>query len=135
MPTLVATFVYLGFIVWLFRRDFRERPNVTAALWLPFFWIFISGSRFVSQWLAIFGMNVGGVTVEEGSPLDAVIFLVLIAGGCHVLHQRRVSLSEFMRNNRWVTIYLVYCLLAILWSDFPLLGRVKKFELTTIRTW
>src|SRR5262249_38174365 len=28
--------------------------------------------------------------------------------------------SEILRNNRWLVIFLVYCFLAILWSDFPL---------------
>jgi O-antigen ligase len=129
MPTLVVTFVYLGFVAWLFRRDFRERPNITAALWLPFFWIFISGSRFVSQWLAIFGLNWGGTSVEEGSPVDALVFFILIASGVRVLYQRRVSLAEFVRHNRWVTIYLVYCLLAVLWSDFPFVAFKRWFKL------
>lgn len=118
MPEPLAILVYLTGVAWLFRRDFRERPNVTGALWLPFFWIFISGSRFTSQWLAVFGLNVGGVSVEEGSPVDAAVFFVLIVGGVYVLHRRRVSAAEFVRQNRWVSIYLCYCLLACLWSDF-----------------
>ncbi len=119
LPTSLALLIYLGFVVWLFRRDFREKPNVTGALWLPYLWVFISGSRFVSEWLAIFGLRVGGVSVEEGSPVDAVFFFGLIAGGLYVLHRRRVSLALFLRNNPWVAIYLAYCFLAVLWSDYP----------------
>ena len=126
MPSIVATVICLAGIAWLFRRDFREKPNVTAALWLPFFWIFFSGTRFFSQWLGLFGLNVGGASVAEGSPVDAVIFLGLIATGLYVLNQRRVSLAEFMRNNQWVTIYLIYCLLAVLWSDYPFVS-VKRW--------
>lgn len=122
LPPYLASLIYLGFMAWLFRRDVREKPNVTGALWLPFFWVFISGSRFVSEWLAIFGLNLGGTSVEEGSPLDAVFFFGLIFGGLYVLNQRRVSLAEFVRNNQWVTIYLLYCFLAILWSDYPLVA-------------
>ena len=81
LPPIIATLLTLTFIVYLFRRDFNQEPNVTGALWIPFFWVVISGSRFVSQWLHIFGFNVGGSSVEEGSPLDALIFLAMIAGG------------------------------------------------------
>src|SRR5579859_5278547 len=94
----LALLIYVGFVVWLLRRDFREKPNVTGALWIPFFWVFISGSRFVSEWLDIFGLHWGGTSVEEGSPLDALFFFGMIGAGIYVLHQRRVNLAEFMQN-------------------------------------
>ena len=129
MPSKLALIIYLGFVVWLFRRDFREKPNVTGALWLPFFWVAISGSRFVSQWLGMFGINLGGTSVEEGSPIDAVFFFGVIGGGLYVLYQRRVSLAEVMRNNQWVSIYLLYCLVAVVWSDFPLVAIKRWIKL------
>jgi len=30
-----------------------------------------------------------------------------------------VNLLEFARSNHWITIFLLYCLVAIIWSDFP----------------
>jgi O-antigen ligase len=129
MPRQLALLIYLSGVVWLFRRDFREKPNITGALWLPFFWVVISGSRFVSQWLAIFGLNLGGTSVEEGSPLDAFIFFVLILSGLYVLNQRRLNLSEFIQNNRLVTIYLAYCFLAIMWSDYPFVSFKRWIKL------
>src|SRR5579863_7105506 len=119
MPSSIALLLTLAFIAWLFGRDFREKPNVTAALWLPFFWIVIGpGSRFLSQWLSIFGFQVGGVTVEDGSPIDAAFYFFLIVAGMGVLLKRRVLLGQFIRNNRLLSFFLAYCLLSILWSDF-----------------
>jgi O-antigen ligase len=129
MPPNLAAVIYLSFVVWLFRRDFREKANVTSALWLPFFWTFISGGRFISQWLDIFGLNLGGVSVEEGSPVDAIIFFFLIVAGMRVLYQRGVTTGEFARYNRWITIYLCYCLLAIVWSDFPFVAFKRWIKL------
>jgi exopolysaccharide production protein ExoQ len=129
IPPIVATLVYLTGIAWLFRRDFREKPNVTAALWLPFIWVFLSGTRYFSQWLNLFGLHVGGVSVEEGSPMDALLFFVLVALGLYVLHQRRVSLTEFVRNNQWVVVYLAYCLLAVAWSDHPFVSLKRWVKL------
>jgi exopolysaccharide production protein ExoQ len=122
MPSILAAFVYLGIVVWLFRRDIREQRGVTSALWIPLLWLIIIGSRFVSQWLDMVGLHLGAANVEEGSPLDACIFGLLILSGFYVLNRRRVRLSEVVRNNRWLTVFMVYCFLAILWSDFPLVA-------------
>jgi exopolysaccharide production protein ExoQ len=120
MPPQVATLLTLGFIAYLFRRDIRERPDVTGALWLPVIWLLIGCSRGLSSWLNIFGLPVsGGVSVEEGSPLDAWFFFSLIAAGLYVLNKRQVRLSEIVRNNQWLTIFLLYCLVSTIWSDFP----------------
>jgi exopolysaccharide production protein ExoQ len=106
-------------IFFLFWRDSREKSDVSSAIWIPILWFSISGSRFVSQWLDIVGVHVGGASMEDGSPIDAIIFFGMILAGLYVLKQRSVNLSEFARNNRWLTFFLLYCLVAILWSDFP----------------
>jgi len=130
MSSSLALFLTIAFIAVLFTRDFRERPNVTGALWLPFFWVVIGpGTRFLSQWMDILGFHVGGITVEDGSPLDATFYSVLIAAGIYVLYKRRVNLPEFFRNNRWITLYLAYCLLAVLWSDFPFVSFKRWIKL------
>ena len=119
MSPAVALFVTIGFIVYLFRRDFQEKPNVTAALWLPLIWTFIICSRYLSGWLAVFGVHVGVIQLEEGSPVDATFFFVLIASGFYVLSKRHVSLTSVLSNNRWLAIFFLYCFLSITWSDFP----------------
>ena len=119
LPPSVALLLTIGFIVFLFRRDIRERPNVTAALWIPLIWFLIICSRQVSEWLTIFGLHIGAITLEEGSPLDRCVYFGLIAAGIYVLSKRQVRLSEIIRRNQWLTIFFIYCFLAIFWSDFP----------------
>jgi exopolysaccharide production protein ExoQ len=121
-PT-IALFLTIAFVVFLFRRDIRERPNVTGALWLPLVWMLLVFSRPVSEWLAIFGLpGFGASTLEEGSPLDACVYLGLVVAGLCVLQRRQASFSEIVRNNQWLTIFLLYCLVSIVWSDFPLVA-------------
>ena len=130
MTTQLATALVLGIIGWLFWHDFRERSRVTNALWLPFLWAFISGTRFPTEWMQMFfGTVVGGTSTDEGSPVDAVFFFVIILLGLAVLAQRRVNLSVFIRHNPWVVLYLLYCLLSVLWSDIPLVAFKRWIKL------
>lgn len=130
MSSTIALILTLAFIATLFWRDAREKPDVSSALWLPFFWVIVgSGSRFLSQWLDIFGIHTGGISVEDGSPIDAAFYLFLIVCGIHVLRKRRVRFLHFFRKNHWVTIYFAYCLLAILWSDFPYVAAKRWIKL------
>jgi exopolysaccharide production protein ExoQ len=120
LPPPIGFFGGVIFACLLFRRDIRQRPpNVTHAIWLPIIWITLIGSRSVSQWLDILNFPISLGSAEEGNPLDALIYFILIATGVYILDKRRVSLSEFVQNNGWIVAFLLYCFIAILWSDFP----------------
>lgn len=119
----------ITFMVLMFRRDFRQKPNVTGALWIPLIWLFIIFTRFVTTWLDMFGIHVGGSSVEEGSPVDAIVSLVLIIAGWRVLWLRRVRLGEIMRHNQWLTIFFIWCFLSIFWSDFPFVAFKRWFKI------
>ncbi len=119
MPPTLALFLTIAFTAFLFRRDFRESRNVTGALWIPLLWVLLIGSRPVSQWLNIFGLTAISSTTDEGTPIDAAIYFTLIVSGCYILNRRRLNFTEVFRNNGWLIAFLLYCFLAILWSDVP----------------
>jgi O-antigen ligase len=82
--------------------------------------MFLVATRPVSKWLVVFGIHgFGATSVEEGSSLDALVFLSLIVAGIFVLRQRGVRLTEVVQNNPWLAIFIFYCFLAVFWSDFP----------------
>ena len=119
----IASCLIVALIVWLYRRDNREKPDITGALWLPLIWLVLGCSRSVSAWLNIFGLPVsGGASVEDGSPLDAWVYFALIIAGFCVLAKRQVRLSEVISNNGWLIAFLLYCLISIAWSDFPFIA-------------
>ena len=132
LPPTVALLLTVAFVVFLFRRDFRQRPNVTGALWLPLLWMLISGSRSVTQWLNILHFPIGLGSAEEGNPLDAFIYFALIAAGIYVLNQRQVGLGEIFRNNGWLVAFLVYCFIAIIWSDFPFVAFKRWIKILSL---
>jgi O-antigen ligase len=123
LPPSLALLLTLALIAWLFRRDIREKPDVSGALWLPLLWLVLGCSRSVTQWLNIFGLPVSGAaSVEEGSPLDACFYFALIIAGSCVLIKRQVRLSEIISNNGWLMFFLLYCFISIAWSDFPFIA-------------
>lgn len=125
MPPPLALLLTTGFIATLLWRERRTNPHLSPALWIPIVWFFIVGSKFVSQWLSLFGLPLGDPAQVDGSPVDAVCFFLLIVAGAAVLIHRRVELSRFVRNNKWLTLFLAYSFLAILWSDFPLVASKR----------
>src|SRR5437763_1774906 len=121
MPPILASFLTIGFMSWLFWRDFRERPNVTSGLWIPIIWMFIITTRPVSKWLGIFGVpGFGGATLEEGNLLDVLVCLGLMAAGASVLAKRQINLSKVIRDNGWLVAFILFCFISISWSDYPL---------------
>jgi exopolysaccharide production protein ExoQ len=117
MPPNLALCLTIAFAVFLFRRDFRETRNVTAALWIPLVWLLLIGSRPLSNWLSIFGVPMGPSSTEEGTPIDAFVYLILIALAVYVLNRRQINLAEVFRDNGWLIAFLLYCFVAIFWSD------------------
>jgi exopolysaccharide production protein ExoQ len=127
LPPIVALWLTFAFIFYLFRRESREKTNVSKALWIPLIWLLITGSRPVSQWLTL--GSVGSGSLEDGSPLDAAVFFTLIVAGYSVLRRRGVNLSTFARNNPWLMAFLIYSLLSIIWSDFPLVALKRWIKI------
>jgi len=129
LPPRLALFLTLAFIVFLFRRDIREKPNVSGALWLPLLWLVLGCSRSFTVWLHIFGLPVsGGASNEEGSPVDACFIYAMATAGLFVLIKRQVSLSEVLRRNGWLVAFIAYCFISVVWSDYPFIAfkRVTK---------
>jgi exopolysaccharide production protein ExoQ len=121
MPSELFLVLTLAFILFLFRRESRYRRKVSAALWIPLIWFLIAGSRFVSAWFDLRPASYRAA-IEDGSPIDATVFLCLILSGIYVLKQRHVTIAKFFRSNRWLTLFLLFCLISALWSEFPFIA-------------
>lgn len=120
MPPKIAIIVFAVGICGLFALDRDRKARTSKALWLPVIWIWIVGSRPVSAWLGIHSRT-GDMAAQlaEGSPFDAAIFAVLLAAGIIALISRRSRVRDCLKANSPILIYFAYCLLSLLWSDFP----------------
>jgi exopolysaccharide production protein ExoQ len=122
---LLASIVcYVG-IAGLFYLDRDKSLKTSKALWLPVIWLWITGSRPASEWLARwFGISLGsspqGISQQlDGSPVDAAIFLVLLVASVVVLLGRKRRAIALLKASAPVIIYFIYCLLSVLWAPYP----------------
>lgn len=119
MPPQLAAIICVLFILYLFWMDRKTRDGSSKALWIPLIWMFLAGSRYVSEWLDL-GANIDPLDAYmEGNPLNSAVFAVLIAAGVAVLLQRRLDWGKLLVQNRWIWLYFMYCAISILWSDYP----------------
>lgn len=119
MPPLLALSLWFVLLLALLYFDPARDHKLSAALWVPLIWLVILGSRLPSQWIS---MNVSGTSLramEEGNPLDRVIFLVLILLAIGILISRSFSFSRFVTRNIALICFLSFALLSACWSDFP----------------
>jgi exopolysaccharide production protein ExoQ len=127
MPPPLALALGLLFAAVLIARDVRVTPRVSHAMWIPLLWMTIICSRSVTEW--IYGEAAEAAThLHEGSPVDMVVYLLLILAGSVVLLKRSVSLSAFMRQNVWIGAFFIFGLLSVTWSEFPFVAFKRWYK-------
>jgi exopolysaccharide production protein ExoQ len=116
----------LIFIVWMLVRDYKRRPLVSAAIWLPTLLLMIIGSRPLSVWI---GVGSGAVT-EMGNevasnPIDQVFFLLVLVASWMVASSRRVKWSKLIAANGALMLFYFFFAVSVSWSGDPS-GSAKR---------
>jgi exopolysaccharide production protein ExoQ len=121
MPPGLAVVVFAAGIVMLFRLDRpkTETAGVSRALWIPTIWILIAGSRMVSEWFQAGPQIKSADQYLDGSPVDRFLLTVLMAAGLAALFSRWRRAATVLKANAPVVLFFLYCLLSVLWSDYP----------------
>ena len=131
MSTTLALLIFSIGIAGLFFLDRDNSVRPSKALWLPVIWLWIVGSRPVSEWLGVdstaTNTNILDATLN-GSPMDAAIFAALLAIGVIVLLYRKKKTSAYLAVSAPIILYFLYCLISVTWSPFhePSLKRWTK---------
>ena len=81
--------------------------------------MFLAGSRWVSSWLNVAPTLASANDYAEGSPVDRAVFSGLIVAGIESSREERSIGIGLVVNNKWIILYLVYCLASIAWTDDP----------------
>src|SRR5580700_6134374 len=121
MPPFVASIIFGIGIAGLFYLDRGEKPRVSKALVIPTVWMILNTTHPLSFWLGM-SPNVGGDAAQayvEGNPFDRNVILVLQLAALAVLLGKSAKVGPMLRKNALILVYFSFCLLSILWSDFP----------------
>lgn len=119
----IALTICIAFIIYLFWMDRKNNNVYSASLWIPFIWMFIAGSRSVSQWLnlntPIESESALAEAYAKGNTLDLVIFSLLIFAGIIIVSRRKIDWEMLFKKNKWIWFYFLYCGISIMWTDAP----------------
>lgn len=111
----VAVGVIICTLFWLDRDD----ALISRATWVSFIWLLISCSRPVSSWLTFSAPVSGSDAYIDGSPLDRNILIFLLILGLFALSKRMLQVQTIVKANPQIVIYFIYCLISLLWADYP----------------
>jgi O-antigen ligase len=120
----VILFASLALSWWLIRRDVAQRKGISSAIWIPTIWVAIIGSRPLSMWLG-FG---GGENTLEGSPLDSIVFFILIFTAFVALARRRLNWFAVICENWPIFLFYAFLLMSVLWANSPVISFKRWFK-------
>lgn len=129
MPPSVALAGTCLVIAFLLYRDIKLHPTLSHHLWIPLVWFFVLGSRNVSAWLSLGATQIVDLEAyQEGNALDRNFLLLFIVLSTVVLLRRRLPWGEILRKNRIIFYFMLFCLVSILWSEFPFVAFKRFFK-------
>jgi len=101
----------------MLRLDHKQFPEVSFAFWIPTIWFLVLSSKPLSIWF-----QMGGQTIEEGSPLDRAFLIVAFCFGLIILKKRKFGWANLIKDNIWVFFLLGFMLISCIWADAPFIS-------------
>ena len=125
-PNLVLLLWFVLFVA-LLRFDAKLQPRPSPAIWVPVCWIFIVATRLPSQWLYD-GVGASAQSADDGDALDRSVYLVLMFLALVTLTRRSFEWSKYFASNFFLTMFLVYSLVSVVWSEYPFIAFKRWFR-------
>jgi exopolysaccharide production protein ExoQ len=126
MPPKIAALVWIIGIIGLFKLDRDSTAKTSKALWIPVAWLGMGTSRMLSGWLVAFGfvrgLKASPEELLDGSPIDRYMISALVVVSLIVLIRRGKKVSSLLRSNVPLVLFFLYCVISVIWSDFPLVA-------------
>ena len=123
-PTL-ALIICAATIIWIIWRDIRNHLSISNVIWIPLIWMFILASRSISSWANITAELPELSGIIDGNPIDRNILILFIIIGIVILIKLNVNWIEIIKNNKMIFVFLLYCFISFIWSDYPFVS-VKR---------
>jgi exopolysaccharide production protein ExoQ len=136
MPPSIAAAIYVLGICFLFALNWDRKARTSKALWIAILWLLISGSRSVSQWLAVTGIRGNSPAYNvmeeyyEGDPIDRPVYTAILVMGLAVLVKRSSKSGRFLRENAPILLFFAYCCVSAVWSDYSMIAFKRWLKAT-----
>ena len=128
MPPYLALSIWVVLFLALLYFDPGKEAGTSSTLWLPAIWMFLLATRNPSEWFG-YEPEVGlAQALQEGNPLDRIIFFVLIFLAVVILASRSFQWGTFFARNTALAAFILFALLSVLWSDFPFVAFKRWFR-------
>lgn len=124
----LALCLCVALIVWLFKRDIRERKVSSSTLWIAGIWVAILGSRSVSAWLYAFGIDTGSSDGSSGNTVDFIVQSGLMLAAIRVLMRRGFPWKSFVRCNGVLVLLYLYMALSGTWSEIGMTSTKRAVK-------
>ncbi|BDQ02773.1 O-antigen ligase family protein [Ignavibacterium sp.] len=71
---------------------------------------------------------------EFGStnPVNQIVYTSLFLSSLIIVIMKREAVFEFVRKERYLTIFILYCVLSAIWADYPAISFRRSFQLFTV---
>lgn len=129
MSPWVASAAFAAGILGLFLLNRDPTVRTSKALWIPFAWFLIAGSRAPSAWFSAQALPSAGDMYLQGNPFERNLFSTLVLFAVLVLVTRRRKIVAVLRGNAPILLFIFYCAVSLLWSDFPDVGFKRWIKL------
>jgi len=117
MPPVIALIICVVVVAVLLCFACKQMPKVSFALWIPIIWMLLIASKPLGIWF-----TTSVADIESGSPIDRAFLSVLLCLGLIILAKRKFSWTSAIQENPWLTLWICYMLVSILWSDIPFMS-------------
>ena len=131
LPPIVYAVVFGAGILYLFFVDKNRIVRTSNALWIPTVWLFIISSRPISLWLGLAPTIDSPAAYLDGSPVDRIIYIILLISGLWVLAQRSQRVVVLLQRNIPILMFFSYCALSIVWADDPFVAFKRWIKADT----
>src|SRR5579884_242770 len=118
MKAQIGLLLIVPLIMVLFRLARERNRRSSSALWIPVIWLAVGASRNPSEWLHLSAPANGSDRYLEGNPLDRTFLSALILIALVVLFRRQGRVAAILSRNWPILLYLGYCAVSALWSDY-----------------
>lgn len=67
---------------------------------------------------------------ETTNPINQIVFLYLFVGSLIVLIKNLDIITQVIRSEKFLSLFILTCLISFTWSDYPFLSFKRAFQLT-----